>query len=107
MKTRFDSAVVLAASDVKALQNPFMNCLVRLIRAKDLYGLWSDDGDAELLAKFTTTLEQRRALPIVGDLDPFVLWRLNGDVTLSAMMQGFRSVGGLQRFISVFSAVRN
>jgi putative transposase len=23
------------------------------------------------------------------------------------MMQGFRSVGGLQRFISVFSAVRN
>ncbi|AVC52519.1 hypothetical protein RLV_2050 (plasmid) [Rhizobium leguminosarum bv. viciae] len=30
-----------------------------------------------------------------------------GDVTLSAMMQGFRSVGGLQRFISVFSAVRN
>ncbi|MBY3517414.1 NifX-associated nitrogen fixation protein [Rhizobium laguerreae] len=54
-----------------------MKCLMRLIRAKDHCGLWSDDGDAELLAKFITTHEQRRAIPIVGDLDPLILWRLN------------------------------
>jgi probable nitrogen fixation protein len=77
MKTRFDSATVLAARDVKALQNPFTRCLVQLVRAEDLCGLWSDHGDAELLAKFTTTYEQRRAIPIVGDLDPLILWRLN------------------------------
>ncbi len=70
MKTRFDSAAVPAAGDVKVLENPSMKCMVRVIRAKDLYGLWSDEGDADLLAKFTTMHEQRRATPIVGDLDP-------------------------------------
>ncbi|NEI51813.1 NifX-associated nitrogen fixation protein [Rhizobium leguminosarum] len=77
MKTRFDPAAVPAAGDVKALENPFMKCMVRVIRARDFYGLWSDEGDADLLAKFTTTHEQRRASPIVGDLDPLILWRLN------------------------------
>ncbi|MHC2567720.1 hypothetical protein [Rhizobium leguminosarum] len=57
MKPQFDSPAALAAGDVQALQNPFMGCLVRLIRAKDLCGFWSDDCDAELLAKFTATYE--------------------------------------------------
>lgn len=53
MKTPFDSAAVPVPGGVKALENPFMKCVVRVIRAKDLYGLWSDVGDAELLAKLS------------------------------------------------------
>ncbi|MFW8643183.1 hypothetical protein ACOJBO_12355 [Rhizobium beringeri] len=67
MKTPFDSAAVPVPGDVKALENPFMKCVVRVIRAKDLYGLWSDVGDAELLAKFITTHEQLRAALIIGE----------------------------------------
>jgi probable nitrogen fixation protein len=76
MTIRLDSAAN-PAGDVEALQNAFMMCMVRLVRAKDFYGLWSGDGDAELLAKFITAHEQRRAIPTVGDLDPLILWRLN------------------------------
>jgi len=61
----------------KSLSSPFMKRLVRLIRAQDSYGSWERKCDAELLAKFTVVDEQRRAIPIIGDPDPDVLWRVD------------------------------
>ncbi|PZV40404.1 hypothetical protein B5V02_00820 [Mesorhizobium kowhaii] len=60
-----------------ALASPFLKCLVRLIRAQDSYGAWEGKADPELLAAFIITKEQRRAIPIIGDPDPDVLWRLD------------------------------
>ncbi|WP_246805068.1 NifX-associated nitrogen fixation protein [Mesorhizobium mediterraneum] len=65
------------AEDEAALATPFVKCLVRLIRAQDSYGSWEGKSDAELLADFIITKEQRRAIPINGDPDPDVLWRLD------------------------------
>ncbi|MER9214341.1 NifX-associated nitrogen fixation protein [Mesorhizobium sp. M0663] len=64
------------AEDEAALATPFMKCLVRLVRAHDSHGSWEGKSDAELLADFIITKEQRRAIPIIGDPDPDVLWRL-------------------------------
>ncbi|CAH2394325.1 NifX-associated nitrogen fixation protein [Mesorhizobium ventifaucium] len=65
------------AEDEMALATPFLKCLVRLIRAQDSYGTWEGKADTELLAAFIITKEQRRAIPIIGDPDPDVLWRLD------------------------------
>ncbi|MER9526363.1 NifX-associated nitrogen fixation protein [Mesorhizobium sp. M0292] len=74
----FEAAVGLAATeDEAALATPFVKCLVRLIRANDSHGSWEGKSDAELLGDFIITREQRRAIPIIGDPDPDVLWRLD------------------------------
>ncbi|MER8759060.1 NifX-associated nitrogen fixation protein [Mesorhizobium sp. M0976] len=72
-----DAAVSPAvAEDEAALATPFVKCLVRLVRAHDSHGSWEGKSDAELLGDFIITREQRRAIPIIGDPDPDVLWRL-------------------------------
>ncbi|TIU64331.1 MAG: NifX-associated nitrogen fixation protein [Mesorhizobium sp.] len=65
------------AEDEAALCTPFVKCLVRLIRSQDSYGSWERKADAELLGDFIITKEQRRGIPIIGDPDPDVLWRLD------------------------------
>ncbi|QPB24660.1 NifX-associated nitrogen fixation protein [Rhizobium sp. 007] len=77
MTTLSDPAVAPAVNDDKTLADPFVKCLVRLIRAEDSCGLWRGKCDADLLANFTVTDEQRRAIPIIGDPDPYVLWKLD------------------------------
>jgi probable nitrogen fixation protein len=54
----------------------FIKLLVQLIRAEDSYGTWEGKSDASLLKDFIVTKEQRRAMPIIADPDPDVLWRL-------------------------------
>ncbi|WP_192243926.1 NifX-associated nitrogen fixation protein [Mesorhizobium silamurunense] len=71
------AASTVVAEDEAALATPFVKCLVRLIRAQDSYGSWEGKAAAELLADFIITKEQRRAIPIIGDPDPDVLWRLD------------------------------
>ncbi|MER8783305.1 DUF269 domain-containing protein [Mesorhizobium sp. M1006] len=63
--------------DEAALAMPFVRCLVRLIRAQDASGSLEGKSDTELLGDFIITRKQRRAIPIIGDPDPDVLWRLN------------------------------
>ncbi len=58
------------------LDAPFVKTLVRLVRAEDSYGTWEGRSDADLLRDFIVTKEQRREIPIIGDPDPDVLWRL-------------------------------
>lgn len=72
---RTDEAVSTEA-DSMALTTPFLQTLVRLIRAQDSYGAWEKKSDVEILQDYVITREQRRSMPIIGDPDPDVLWRL-------------------------------
>ncbi|RNJ42582.1 hypothetical protein B5V01_16380 [Mesorhizobium erdmanii] len=73
-----DAAVSPAVNeDEAALATPFVKCLVRLIRAQDFDGSWQGKSDATLLADFIVTTEQRRAMPVIDDPGPDVLWRLD------------------------------
>ena len=72
-----NSAVIEATlADASALATPFLQTLVRLIRAQDSFGAWEKKSDAEILKDYVITREQRRALPIIGDPDPDILWRV-------------------------------
>ncbi|MBV5266342.1 NifX-associated nitrogen fixation protein [Pinisolibacter aquiterrae] len=64
------------SADETALATPFLATLVRLMRAEDSYGSWEKRSDAHLLKDFILTKEQRREIPIIGDPDPDVLWRI-------------------------------
>ncbi|MBP2238933.1 putative nitrogen fixation protein [Sinorhizobium kostiense] len=77
MATLSDPTVTPVLGDNKAAASPFIKCLVRLIRAQDSYGSWKEKCDTDLLACFTVPEEKRRAIPIIGDPDPDVLWRLD------------------------------
>ena len=55
---------------------PFVKTLVRVVRAEDTFGVWERKSDAEILADFIVTKEQRRQIPIIGDPDPDVLGRV-------------------------------
>jgi probable nitrogen fixation protein len=56
--------------------SPFLQMLARIIRAEDTYGAWEGKGDALILADFIITREERQDIPIIGDPDPDVIWRL-------------------------------
>lgn len=72
-----DAAVLEGVdADSAALATPFLKSLVRLMRAQDTYGSWEGRSDALLLKDFILTKEQRRLIPIMGDPDPDVLWRV-------------------------------
>ena len=58
------------------LTAPFVKTLVRVVRAEDTFGVWERKSDAEILADFIVTKEQRRQIPIIGDPDPDVLGRV-------------------------------
>ena len=72
-----DAAVEVNEADASALQRPFLATLVRLLRAEDTYGAWEGKSDEQLLRPFVVTKEERRAIPIMGDPEPEVLWRLD------------------------------
>jgi probable nitrogen fixation protein len=59
------------------IASPFLTALARLIRAADSYGTWDKKTDADLLAPFIVTKEERRAIPIIGDPDPDTLHRVD------------------------------
>ncbi|MBU2817772.1 NifX-associated nitrogen fixation protein [Acidithiobacillus ferrooxidans] len=54
----------------------FFRELVKQWRAQDSYGTWEKKSDMELLAPYVLDKEQRRAIPIIGDPDPEILWRV-------------------------------
>jgi probable nitrogen fixation protein len=55
---------------------PFVQELVKQWRAQDTHGSWDGKPDEALLAPYIVTREQRRQLPLMGDPDPDILWRL-------------------------------
>ncbi len=58
------------------VDSPFLRELIQQWRAQDAHGAWEAKSDATLLAPYILTREQRREMPIIGDPDPEVLWRL-------------------------------
>ena len=65
-----------AVSDDTLMATPFVQQLVKQMRAQDIHGTWEGKSDFELLKPYIHTPEERRALPILGDPDPETLWHL-------------------------------
>ncbi len=65
-----------AVAETAAFETPFLKALVRLFRAQDQHGAWDRKSDADILKDFIVTKEQRREMPIIGDPDPDILWRI-------------------------------
>jgi probable nitrogen fixation protein len=69
-------AVLDPTADGTADHALFLKELVAQIRAQDSYGHWAGRADAELLAPYVIDAEARKALPILADPDPDILWRI-------------------------------
>lgn len=65
-----------AADEVGLMATPFVQQLVKQMRAQDTHGTWDNKSDLQLLKPFILTPEERRAIPIMGDPDPETLWHL-------------------------------
>ncbi|MHB8252058.1 NifX-associated nitrogen fixation protein, partial [Acidithiobacillus sp.] len=65
-----------AVAAVLPEESLFFRELVKQWRAQDSYGTWEKKSDMELLAPYVLDKEQRRAIPIIGDPDPEILWRV-------------------------------
>lgn len=58
------------------LESPFMVEMVRQLRALDTYGYHESKGPAELLDALVLTKERKQEIPIIGDLEPATLARI-------------------------------
>lgn len=67
---------VATDDDTSHLASPFVQQLVKQLRAQDTHGAWDGKTDRQLLRPYILTPEERRAIPIMGDPDPETLWRL-------------------------------
>ncbi|MEO5661171.1 MAG: NifX-associated nitrogen fixation protein [Polaromonas sp.] len=67
---------VAPVTDDALMATPFVQQLVKQLRAQDLHGTWERKSDLELLKPYIHTAEERRAMPILGDPDPETLWHL-------------------------------
>ncbi|MDF1483492.1 NifX-associated nitrogen fixation protein [Extensimonas sp. H3M7-6] len=65
-----------ADTDQALLATPFVQQLIKQLRAQDTHGAWEGKSDLQLLKPYLLSAEERRALPIMGDPDPETLWRL-------------------------------
>ncbi|MCM2339668.1 NifX-associated nitrogen fixation protein [Rhodoferax sp.] len=63
-------------NDEAYLSTPFVQQLIKQLRAQDTNGTWDNKSDLQLLKPYIHTAEERRALPILGDPDPETLWHL-------------------------------
>jgi probable nitrogen fixation protein len=67
---------VLAPEDEAAIATPFMQHLVRLVRSHDTFGAYAKRPDAQMLADYIVTKEQRRAAAAQCGADPDLVWRV-------------------------------
>ena len=69
-----------SAAAAVATENPmdslFVRELIKQWRAQDAHGAWEGKSDEKLIAPYIVTKEQRKEMPIIGDPDPEVLWRV-------------------------------
>jgi len=72
-------------------RSDFIRQLVQVLRAEDSWGAWEDLGDADLLAEYVVTAEDRRDLPITGDPEPELVWRLEQFYAAVGLLVGRRS----------------
>jgi probable nitrogen fixation protein len=67
---------VLAPADEQALTIPFVQALARLVRSHDTFGAYAKRSDAQMLAGYIVTKEQRRAAAAQCGADPDLVWRI-------------------------------
>lgn len=70
----FEEMVI--AEDEALLANPFMQEMVRQMRALDTYDTYEGWSDAKVLDPFILTKERRREIPVIGDPDEIVMARI-------------------------------
>ncbi|PWB84414.1 MAG: hypothetical protein C3F11_01445 [Methylocystaceae bacterium] len=63
-----------AASD--AAESVFIKELIKQWRAQDTHGTWDNKKDLDLLKPYIVDKEARKQIPIIGDPDPEILWRI-------------------------------
>ncbi len=66
----------VAEVETKPEDSIFIKELIKVWRAQDTHGTWEKKSDVSLLDPYIVTKEQRREIPIIGDPDPEILWRL-------------------------------
>jgi probable nitrogen fixation protein len=66
----------VAEVEQKPEDSIFIKELIKVWRAQDTHGTWEKKSDVNLLDPYIVTKEQRREIPIIGDPDPEILWRL-------------------------------
>ncbi|QGM47752.1 NifX-associated nitrogen fixation protein [Methylocystis heyeri] len=70
----------MAEADViiegEVTDNLFIKELIKQWRAQDTHGTWDKKSDLDLLAPYIVDKEARRNIPIIGDPDPEILWRV-------------------------------
>ena len=67
-------AETLATPDT--MESVFIKELIKQWRAQDTHGTWDKKSDLELLSPYIIDKEARKQIPIIGDPDPEILWRL-------------------------------
>ncbi|MGA9602186.1 MAG: NifX-associated nitrogen fixation protein [Methylocystis sp.] len=67
-------AETLATPDT--MESVFIKELIKQWRAQDTHGTWDKKSDLQLLSPYIIDKEARKQLPIIGDPDPEILWRL-------------------------------
>ncbi|MGO9675436.1 MAG: NifX-associated nitrogen fixation protein [Methylocella sp.] len=65
-----------AVAESAAIDAPFVKELIKQWRAQDMHGSWDGKSDLDLIAPYIVDKEARKQLPIIGDPDPEVLWRV-------------------------------
>ncbi|MHB1756557.1 MAG: NifX-associated nitrogen fixation protein [Leptospirillum sp.] len=60
----------------QATSEQFFKDLALQFRSHDGFGAWDKLTDEQVLKPFILDAEARRAIPIIGDPDPDILWRL-------------------------------
>ena len=70
------SEELVLEDDAAAAEEPFVKTLIQVWRAQDSHGAWETKADLDLLKAYIVTKEERRAMPIMADPDPDVLWRM-------------------------------
>jgi probable nitrogen fixation protein len=59
-----------------AAESLFIKELIKQWRAQDTHGTWDNKKDLDLLTPYIVDKEARKQLPIIGDPDPEILWRV-------------------------------
>ena len=71
-----ETQIAAAVTESAAIDAPFAVELIKQLRAHDSFGTWDNKSNEQLLDPYILTKEKRAAIPIIGDPDPEILWRL-------------------------------
>lgn len=65
------------ATAADPMTSDFVKELIKQFRAQDTHGAWDKKTDRQLLEPLIVDKEKRKTIPIIGDPDPEILWRVD------------------------------